>query len=79
MYFQIDKFYQEKQNKEKYNQKIFYIIYIVKQYGKEIEEADTILQKALEAYKKTAEEAIKDSRVLLKSDFRISIEKFIKK
>ncbi len=79
LYFQIDKFYQEKQNKEKYNQKIFYIIYIVKQYGKEIEEADTILQKALEAYKKTAEEAIKDSRVLLKSDFRISIEKFIKK
>lgn len=77
LYFQIDKFYQEKQNKEKYNQKIFYIIYIVKQYGKEIEEADIILQKALEAFKKTSEEGAKDSRILLKYDFRISIEKFV--
>ena len=77
LYFRIDKFYQEKQNKEKYNQKIFYIIYIVKQYGKEIEEADIILQKALEAFKKTSEEGEKDSRILLKYDFRISIEKFV--
>ena len=77
LYFQIDKFYQEKQNKEKYNQKIFYIIYIVKQYGKEIEEADLILQKALEAFKKTSEEGSKDSRILIKPAFRISIEKFV--
>lgn len=77
LYFRIDKFYQEKQNKEKYNQKIFYIIYIVKQYGKEIEEADAILRKALEAFKKTSEEGAKDSRILIKPAFRISIEKFV--
>lgn len=77
LYFKIDKYYQEKQNKEKYNQRIFYIVYIVKQYGKEIEEGDAILQKALDAYKETSKGAIRDSRILLKPDFRSSIEKFI--
>lgn len=73
LYFNIEKYYIVKNGKSKYDQRIFYIIYIVSIFEKTIEEADDILNLALTNYETT----LKESRVFLKADFRNSIANFV--
>ena len=73
LYFDIENYYNIKYSKSKYTQKIFYIIYIVNMFSKTIEQADSILEKALKNY----ESNLKETRILLKADFRNSITKFV--
>lgn len=42
LYFSIDRYYNEKYGKGIYDQKIFYIVYIVYKFNKTIEDADSI-------------------------------------
>lgn len=72
LYFDVEKYYIQNQGKSKYDQRIFYIIYIVNTFSKTIEEAEQILNVALSNY----ETRLKESRVLLKADFRNSIAKY---
>lgn len=73
LYFKIEKYYINKRVKSKYDQRIFYIVYIVNVFDKNIEEADDILNRALENYGST----LKETRVFLKPDFRNSIAEFV--
>ena len=72
LYFEIENFYVEKQVKL-YDQKIFYIIYIVTKFSKSIYEADNILNMALKSYSGKLTEA----RILLRTEFRDSISQFV--
>lgn len=72
LYFDVEKYYIQNQGKAKYDQRIFYIIYIVNTFSKTIEEAEQILNVALSNY----ETRLKEPRVLLKADFRNSIAKY---
>lgn len=73
LYFNIEKYYIAKNGKAKYDQRIFYIVYIVNTFSKTIEEAEEILNKALANY----ESPLKETRILLKADFRNSIAQFV--
>lgn len=73
LYFNIEKYYIAKNGKAKYDQRIFYIVYIVNTFSKTIEEAEEILNKALANY----ESPLKETRKLLKADFRNSIAEFV--
>lgn len=73
LYFNVEKYYIAKNGKAKYDQRIFYIVYIVNTFSKSIEDADEILNKALANY----ESSLKESRILLKPDFRNSIAEFV--
>lgn len=73
LYFNIEKYYIAKSGKAKYDQRIFYIIYIVNAFSKSIEDADEVLNTALANYEST----LKESRILLKTDFRNSIAQFV--
>lgn len=73
LYFNIESYYINKHGKAKYDQKIFYIVYIVNVFHKNIEEADEVLEKALCNY----ESNLRETRILLKPDFRNSITNFI--
>lgn len=73
LYFNVEKYYIAKKGKAKYDQRIFYIVYIVNTFSKSIEDADEILNKALANY----ESSLKESRILLKPDFRNNIAQFV--
>ena len=73
LYFDIEKYYVNRYGKSKYDQRIFYIVYVVNMFDKSIEEADDILNTALENY----ESNLKETRILLKPDFRNSIATFV--
>ena len=73
LYFNIETYYINKYGKAKYDQRIFYIVYIVNVFSKNIEEADNILNEALSNY----ESSLKETRILLKPDFRNSIASFV--
>lgn len=73
LYFNIETYYVNKYGKAKYDQRIFYIVYIVNVFNKNIEEADEVLDKALCNY----ESNLKETRILLKPDFRNSIANFV--
>jgi len=78
LYDEINNYYKTKNSssrKSVYDQKVFYIIYIIKHFEKSIEEADEILTKALTNYNST----LSESRVLLKTDFRKTIADFANK
>lgn len=73
LYFSIESYYINKYGKAKYDQRIFYIVYIAKVFNKNIEEADKVLDEALSNY----ESNLKETRILLKPDFRNSIANFV--
>lgn len=73
LYFAIEQYYTGDRKKLCYDQRIFYIVYIVSKYNKTIEEANNILSNALENYKSK----LVESRKLLKADFRSSIIEYI--